>query len=85
MTSLLTLCKEFLKPTSERPKGMNIRFIKSYSTNPDNISGYEVWTDEYDPHMSYVGYISDKNLPSMIEYFQEEGYEVEVINQFVFG
>ena len=85
MMRLLKICREFLNTTPERPQGMNIRFIKSYSMNPDNIPGYEVWSDEYTTHMECVGYISDTNLPDMVEYFQEEGYNVEVTNQYVFG
>lgn len=85
MMRLLKICREFLNTAPERPQGMNIRFIKSYSMNPDNIPGYEVWSDEYTPHMQCVGYISDKNLFDMVEYFQEEGYKVEITNQYVFG
>ena len=85
MMRLLKICREFLNTTPERPQGMNICFIKSYSMNPDNIPGCEVWSDEYTTLMECVGYLSDTNLPNMIEYFQEEGYNVEVTNQYVFG
>lgn len=83
MTQLLTLCLEFLKKKKDRQ--VNIRFIKSFSPNPDNITGYEVWSNIHTSHMSYVGYVSDKNVSDTVQYFKEEGYEVEVIDQFVFG
>ena len=64
---------------------MNIKFVKSYSVNPDNVLGYEVWSDEHSSQMNLVGYISNKNLPDMKDYFEKEGYAVEVVKQFVFG
>lgn len=83
MTQLLTLFREFLKHHKE-PE-VNIRFIKSFSPNPDNIQGYEVWSNIYTSHMSCVGFVSDKNIHDTVQYFKEEGYEVEIIDQFVFG
>lgn len=83
MTPLVTLCREFLKPSYKND--VNIKFIKSIAPNPDNIKGYEVWSNIYTVHMSCVGFISDKYIHDTARYFEEEGYNVEIIDQFVFG
>lgn len=59
---------------------MEIKFIRSECPSSDCGPGYNVWTNRYSNYYRSVGFISDRSLPGMVEYFKDEGFVVNIID-----
>lgn len=64
---------------------MKIKFVKYFGQRKDNASGYEVWSNIYTPYMNCIGFVRDKYLIDTADYFRQEGYRVEIVDQYVFS